>query len=100
MSKNKKVNLTKKNISKTIELKIGISNLYINEIIDDFINILKSLTQEKQLINIKNFGVLKIIKKNERFGRNPKNNKIYKINARKSLSFIASKKLNKKMNEQ
>ena len=100
MLKNKKINLTKKNISKAIEVKIGISNLYTNEIIDDFIKILKNLTQEKQLINIKNFGVLKIIKKNERFGRNPKNNKIYKINARKSLSFIASKKLNKKMNEQ
>jgi len=98
MTKNKKVNFTKKNISKTIELKVGLSNLYINEIIDDFINILKGLTQERQL-NIKNFGVLKTINKSERFGRNPKNKKIYKINARKSLSFIASKKLNKKMNE-
>jgi len=40
MTKNKKVNFTKKNISKTIELKVGLSNLYINEIIDDFINLI------------------------------------------------------------
>jgi len=98
MSENKKVNFTKKDISKKIELKIGLSNLYINEIIDDFINILKNLAKENQL-NVKNFGVFRIINKNERLGRNPKNKKIYKIKARKSLSFIASKKLNRKMNE-
>ena len=98
MSENKKVNFTKKDISKKIELKIGLSNLYINEIIDDFINILKNLAKENQL-NVKNFGVFRIINKNERLGRSPKNKKIYKIKARKSLSFIASKKLNRKMNE-
>ncbi len=99
MSNIKKDNFTKKNISKKIELKTGLSNLYINEIIYDFIDIIKNLAKEEDL-NIKNFGVFKVINKNERFGRNPKNNKIYKIKARKSLSFIASKKLNKKMNEQ
>ena len=99
MSNNKKDNFTKKNISKKIEVKTGLSNLYINEIIHDFIDILKNLAKEENL-NIKNFGVLKTINKSERFGRNPKNNKIYKIKARKSLSFIASKKLNKKMNDQ
>jgi len=99
MSNNKKDNFTKKNISKKIEVKTGLSNLYINEIIHDFIDILKNLAKEENL-NIKNFGVFKVINKSERFGRNPKNNKIYKIKARKSLSFIASKKLNKKMNEQ
>ena len=99
MFENKKVNFTKKDISKKIELKTGLSNLYINEIIDDLINILKNLAKENQL-NVKNFGVFRIINKNERLGRNPKNKKIYKIKARKSLSFIASKRLNKKMNEQ
>ncbi len=99
MSNNKKDNFTKKNIAKKIELKTGLSNLYINEIIYDFIDILKNLAKEENL-NIKNFGVFKVLNKSERFGRNPKNNKIYKIKARKSLSFIASKKLNKKMNEQ
>ena len=98
MLKNKKINFTKKNISKKIELKTGFSNLYINEIIDDFINIFKSLVKEKEC-KIKNFGTFKVLKKAERSGRNPKNKKIYKISARKSLSFIASKNLVKKINE-
>ena len=98
MFENKKVNFTKKDISKKIELKTGLSNLYINEIIDDLINILKNLAKENQL-NVKNFGVFRIINKNERLGRNPKNKKIYKIKARKSLSFITSKKFNDKIKD-
>ena len=99
MSENKKINLTKKDISKKINLKTGLSNLYTNQITDDFINILKNLIKDKE-INIKNFATFRIINKGDRIGRNPKNKKIYKIKARKSLSFIAAKKLNKKMNEQ
>tara|TARA_X000001036_G_C20416276_1_gene699189 strand:+ start:241 stop:540 length:300 start_codon:yes stop_codon:yes gene_type:complete len=98
MPKNIKINFTKKNISKKIELKTGFSNLYINEILDDLINILKVLIKEKEF-KIKNFGSFKVSNKAERFGRNPKNKKIYKISARKSLSFISSRKLSKKMNE-
>ena len=98
MSKNKKINFTKKNISKKIELKTGFSNLYTNEITDNFISILKNLIKEKQF-KIKNFGTFRVINKSERFGRNPKNKKIYTISARKSLSFISSKKLSKKINE-
>ncbi|MAV62005.1 MAG: integration host factor subunit alpha [Candidatus Pelagibacter sp.] len=98
MEKNKKINLTKKNISKKIVLKTGFSHLYVNEILDDFINLLKDLIKENHL-TIKNFGTFKTINKAERTGRNPKNNKIYKISARKSLSFISSKSLSKKMND-
>ena len=85
--------------TKKIEIKTGYSNTYINEIIDDFIIILKNQTKKEKL-NIKNFGTFKILNKSERYGRNPKNKKIYKIKARKSLSFIASNALNKKINNQ
>ena len=99
MPKIKRINFTKKDISKKIEIKTGYSNTYINEIIDDFIIILKNQTKKEKL-NIKNFGTFKILNKSERYGRNPKNKKIYKIKARKSLSFIASNALNKKINNQ
>ena len=66
---------------------------YTNKVTNDFIDILKTLIREKE-INIKNFVTFKIINKNERLGRNPKNNKIYKIKARKSLSITVSKNLN------
>ncbi len=96
MAEIKKTSLTKKDISKKINLKTGLSNLYAKQITDDFINILKSLIRNKE-INIKNFASFKTIDKKERTGRNPKNKKIYNIDARKSLSFVASKKLRSKI---
>ena len=98
MSKIKRNNFTKKDISKKINLKTGLSNLYAKQITDDFIDILKNLIKKKEII-IKNFASFKTISKNERIGRNPKNKKIYNINARKSLSFIVSKKLNIKIKD-
>mgnify|MGYP001165447595 CR=1 FL=1 len=98
MSEIKKINLTKKDISKKINLNTGLSSLLTNQITDDFIDILKNLIKNKE-ISIKNFASFKTISKNERIGRNPKNKKIYNINARKSLSFIASKKLSVKIKD-
>jgi len=98
MAEIKKTSLTKKDISKKINLKTGLSNLYAKQITNDFINILKSLIRNKE-INIKNFASFKTINKKERTGRNPKNNKIYNIDARKSLSFIPSKKLSAKIKD-
>ena len=72
--------------------------MYTNQITDDFINILKNLIRNKE-ISIKNFASFKTISKNERIGRNPKNKRIYKIKARKSISFITSKKLNDKIKD-
>ena len=98
MSEIKKVSLTKKDISKEINLKTGLSNLYSKQITDDLIDILKDLIKTNE-VNIKNFASFKTIIKNERIGRNPKNKKIYKIKARKSLSFIVSKKFNIKIKD-
>ena len=47
---------------------------------------------------IEDIMMKKTLKKNERVGRNPKNNKIYKITARKTVIFVVSKKLNKQIN--
>jgi nucleoid DNA-binding protein len=98
MLKIKEPHLTKKDISKKINSKIGLSALYANQLTDDLIFILKKLIKVEET-NIKNFGTFKIINKNERIGRNPKNKKTYKITARKSLSFSISKNFNNKMND-
>ena len=90
MLKSKKSQLTKKDISKKINSKLGLSNSYTEEITNNLI-----LIKE---INIKNFGTFKLIDKKERLGRNPKNYEIYTIKARKSLSFKISKKFNAKIN--
>ena len=97
MSIRKRNNLTKNNINKKINLKTGLPQEYINNIIEDFILILKSNINNNH-VNIKNFGTFKIINKKERLGRNPKNNRIHLITARKMISFVSSKSLNEKIN--
>ena len=98
MLKIKKNNFTKKNISQKINIKTGLPISYSSEITDNFISILKNLIKNKDF-HVKNFATFKILNKNERIGRNPKNNKKYQISARKSLSFIASKKLSDKIKD-
>ena len=75
MEEIKKKSLTKKDISKKINLNTGLSSLLTNQITDDFIDILKNLIKNKE-ISIKNFASFKTISKNERIRPNPKNKKI------------------------
>ena len=98
MAEIKKITLTKKDISKKINLKTGLSNSYTKQVTDDFISILKYLIKSRE-ISIKNFASFKIINKKSRTGRNPKNKKIYNIDSRKSLSFKPSKKLSAKIED-
>ena len=97
MLKIRKTQLTKKDISKKINSKIGLSKSYTDKITDNLIFILKDLIK-KDKINIKNFGTFSTSSKNKRIGRNPKNKKSYLIKARKSLSFKISHNFNKKIN--
>ena len=97
MIKIKKSNLTKLDISKKINSKIGLSIPYANELTEDIIITIKDLIMSGD-VNIKNFGTFKIKNKKERIGRNPKTNMEYKIVSQRSLSFNSSKKLNNKIN--
>ena len=97
MKVEKKVNLSKKDISKQISEKTGLSFLFSKNLTEDLIDIIKELIKYKDL-NIKNFGKFKILKKKERIGRNPKNNEEFIISSRKVISFYGSKKMNKKLN--
>ena len=97
MKEKKRINHTKKDIAKKLSATTGLSNSYSLSIIDNLIQILKELIC-KESINIKNFGTFKVLSKNERLGRNPKNKTNYIISSRKTLSFIASKSMNEKMN--
>ena len=98
MLKIKKINLTKKNISKKINLVSGLPVFYTNKIVDDLINILK-VQIKQETTNIKNFASFKIINKKERIGRNPKSKKTYKINSMKSLKVVFSKRIVKQIKE-
>ena len=98
MHKIKRSQLTKKDISKKINTKTGLSNSYTNKITEDLIFILKDLIKIND-INIKNFGSFKVVKKNERMGRNPKNKETHIIGSRRSIKFKSSKNFNNKIND-
>ena len=91
-------NLTKFEIAKILSKKKGYSSSYSKKIVNDFFECIK---QNIKLNNfkLKNIGTFKILNKKERIGRNPKTNEIFKIRARKSLSFNASKELTKNLNK-
>ena len=96
MLKTKKLQLTKKEISKKINHKTGLSTSYSEKITNNILIILKELIKKEEVI-IKNFGSFQILTKKERIGRNPKNNKAYKINSRNSLIFKVSVNFKKKI---
>ena len=97
MQKNKRLNFTKNDISTYIGFKTGLPKSYVGKIVNDLIIYLRILSKKGKL-NIKNFGTINILNKTERVGRNPKTNEEFIIEARKSVSFIMSKNLNKKIN--
>ena len=95
MSKKK---VTKIIIAKELSLKTGFSISFSKKLIDDLILcITESIKTEK--LNFKNLGTFKIINKKERRGRNPKTKEQFIITARKTISFIPSKKISKELNE-
>tara|TARA_B110001452_G_C15100776_1_gene383804 strand:- start:473 stop:760 length:288 start_codon:yes stop_codon:yes gene_type:complete len=93
-----KNNLTKINIARALSKKTGYSVLFSKKLLEDFLRIIKQNIKNSNLI-LKNFGTFKILKKNQRYGRNPKTNDLYVISARKSISFSCSKKIMNKLNK-
>ena len=83
----KKIDLINK-LSNETGLSANLSKKIINDLIDASISIIKLET-----LIIKNLGSIKTINKAERIGRNPKTKELFKISARKSISFTPSKKL-------
>ena len=88
----KNKNLTKIDIAKNLSNKTGFSTNLSKKKINDLLNAFIKVIQSSRL-NLKNIGTFKLLEKKERIGRNPITKKEYIIKARKSLSFIASKKL-------
>ena len=94
-----RINLTKKEIINSIYMQIGFSKKISENLLEDVFQILlKNIIIEKK-VKIAKFGTFTLRKKNERLGRNPKNNVTYIISARKSISFISSKKLSSTINK-
>ena len=88
----KKNNLTKIDIAKELSKKTGYS-LELSKILIKSLLIVLISSIKKNKLNLKNIGTFRLINKSERIGRNPITKENFVITSRKSISFIASKKL-------
>ena len=88
--------LKKINIINNLNKRSGFSSNFAKKLINDLIKIIIKNIKSGNF-NLKNVGSFKVIKKEQRIGRNPKTKEEFIISSRNSLSFISSiniKKLN------
>ena len=84
--------MIKKDLIINLSNKTGFSNSFSNKLINDFFSSVVNIIKTNKCI-IKNIGTFKLINKKERLGRNPKTKEEFTISKRKTVSFIASKKI-------
>ena len=94
-----RVNLTKKDIVKSIYMQIGFSKKILDVILDDFLNIIIKNLKHKKKVKISNFGTFEIRYKKKRQGRNPKTNEVKIISARNVVLFKPSKEFKNFVNK-
>ena len=90
-------NFTKEDIINTLSKKTGFSKNLSKKLVNDLIMIIVQSIKNGNL-NLKNIGSFKTIFKNQRIGRNPKTSQNFIISSRKSVIFIASKKILESLN--
>ena len=93
-----RVNLTKKDIIKSIYLQIGLSKKIIDLFLEDIIKILTSNIKENKKVKISKFGTFVVRNKKKRIGRNPKTKEQTSVSERNVLLFKPSKELKKYIN--
>ena len=93
-----KKNLTRLEISDTINKEIGISRSESSYFVDNIVVEMTKALVEHKLLKISSFGTLKIRFKKARVGRNPKTGVEATISPRNIVSFTPSKNLKNKIN--
>ena len=93
-----RINLTKKDLVNSIYMQIGFSKNISENLIEDFFNTIVLNLIEKKKLKLSKFGTFSLRTKKSRIGRNPKTKEEFIINARKSLTFSASKKISDFLN--
>ena len=88
-----RINLTKKDITKSIYLQIGLSKKIIDLFLDDIIKIIITNIRTNKKVKIAKFGTFTVKNKRQRIGRNPKTKEEKNISERNVLTFKPSKEL-------
>ena len=94
----KRSNVTRKDLAKAINEKLGFSQRSSEEIIDTVFSTMKDTLIAGESIKLVHFGTLNIRKKLPRRGRNPRTGDAMEISSRSMVTFRPSKGLRLKLN--
>jgi integration host factor subunit alpha len=94
----KRSNITRKDLAKAINEKLGFSQRSAEEIIDTVFSTMKATLISGESIKLVHFGTLSIRKKTPRRGRNPRTGDAMEISSRSMVTFKPSKRLRMKIN--
>ena len=94
----KRSNITRKDLAKAINEKMGFSQRSAEEIIDTVFSTMKSALINGESVKLVHFGTLSVRKKAPRRGRNPRTGDTMEISSRSMVTFKPSKGLRMKIN--
>ena len=86
-----RVNLTKKDLINAVYMQIGFSKSISENLIDDFLAIIKINLKIEKKLKLSKFGTISVRAKKSRIGRNPKTREQKTISDRDVALFKASK---------
>lgn len=91
--------ITRADLTEAVYREIGFSYSESSELVDKILEELSKCLEEGHDVKLSSFGSFKVRKKQQRVGRNPKTKKDATISARRVVTFQASNKLKKRINE-
>ncbi len=91
-------NITRSHIADSIHNEFGLPKKDCIDFVSDIVDIIVEGLQNTKKVKIHNFGTFIVRNKKSRIGRNPKTKKEVIIDARKVISFKASKNVLKYLN--
>jgi len=94
----KRSNLTRKDLAKAINEKMGFSQRSAEELVNTMFTSMKESLIAGEGLKLVNFGTLTVRKKEHRIGRNPRTGEAIDISKRKMVSFKASRALRERIN--